>query len=314
MAPPGRSVPAVDLAAAALLARATARLAGSATETPRLDAELLVGHAFGRARTWLLAHPEEALDASRAAELEAWVERRCAGEPIAYIRGFKEWFGLRVSVDPRALIPRPETEQLAEAGISEIAGRLAADTRRIVAWDVATGSGAVALALALRFRAALALRRVRLVASDVAPDALELASENLAAHGVGQLATLALGDLLEAAGPGDDADPGSLPLPHVVTANLPYLTSAEVAAAPGSIAFEPRQALDGGGDGLDLVRRLVAQLPSRLARGGVALLEVGAGQAEAVRAAATSLPIPVAVTLAADLAGIDRVVRIARLD
>jgi release factor glutamine methyltransferase len=313
MAAAGRSAPAADLAASSLLARATARLAASPTETPRLDAELLVSHAFGRDRTWLLAHPEESLDETRAAELDAWVVRRCAGEPVAYIRGFKDWFGLRMSVDPRALIPRPETEQLAETAIAEIAARLAADTRRIVAWDVATGSGAVALALALRFRAALALRRIRLVASDVAPDALELAAENLAAHGVGGLVTLALGDLLEGAGP-PGGDPRQLPLPDLVTANLPYLTAAEVAAAPGSIAFEPRQALDGGADGLDLVRRLVAQLPSRLARGGVALLEIGAGQGDAVRDEAASLPIPVAVTLAPDLAGIDRVVRIERLD
>jgi release factor glutamine methyltransferase len=308
-----RAAPAGDATASTLLARATARLASSPSETPRLDAELLVGHAFGRDRTWLLAHPEAWLEAARAEELDAWVERRCAGEPVAYLRGFKEWFGLRVAVDSRALIPRPETEQLAEAAIGEIAARLAADRRRIVAWDVATGSGAVALAVALRFRAALALRRVRLVASDIAPDALELASENLAAHGVASLATLALGDLLEAAGPRGD-EPGRLPLPDVVTANLPYLTSAEVRAAPGSIRFEPAQALDGGADGLDVVRRLVAQLPARLASGGVALLEVGARQGPQVRAAAEALPIPVAVTLAPDLAGIERVVRIARLD
>ncbi len=325
MATAGRSVPATDPSAASLLAGATSRLAASPSETPRLDAELLVSHAFGRDRTWLLAHPQESLDAARAAELDAWVARRCAGEPVAYIRGFKEWFGLRVAVDPRALIPRPETEQLAEAAIAEIAGRLAADSRRIVAWDVATGSGAVALAVALRFRAALALRRVRLVASDVAPDALELASENLAAHRVSSLVTLALGDLLEDAGPGPGADAGAdaaprtddggqLPRPDLVTANLPYLTTAEVAEAPGSIAFEPRTALDGGADGLDLLRRLVSQLPERLARGGVALLEIGAGQGHALRAAAEALPIPVAVTLSPDLAGIDRVMRIARLD
>lgn len=308
-----RAAPAADATASTLIARATARLGASTTETPRLDAELLVSHAFGRDRTWLLAHPDEPLDAARATELERWIKRRCAGEPVAYLRGFKEWFGLRVTVDRRALIPRPETEQLAEAAIGEIAARLAADNRRIVAWDVATGCGAVALAVALRFRAALALRRVRLVASDIAPDALELASENLAAHGVASLVTLALGDLLEAAGPAG-GDAGRLPLPDVVTANLPYLTSAEVSAAPGSIAFEPSQALDGGPDGLDVLRRLVSQLPGRLAPRGVALLEVGAGQGPQVRAAAEALRVPVAVTLAPDLAGIERVVRIARLD
>src|SRR5205085_11206392 len=140
-----------------------------------------------------------------------------------------------------------------------------------------TGGGAVALALALRFRASLALGRMRLLASDLSPDALELASENLAAHGVAQLVTIQVSDLL-----GGDAGATSAersPRADLVTANLPYVTSAEVAAARGSLAFEPRLALDGGPDGLDALRRLVAQLPARLALGGVALLEVAARQA-----------------------------------
>jgi release factor glutamine methyltransferase len=303
-----------DPEVAALLARTTASLAAAGSETARLDAELLVGHAFGRDRAWLHAHPDASLDPERAAELDGWTGRRSTGEPVAYIRGFKEWFGLRLAVDPRALIPRPETEHLVEAAIAEIVERLAADGRGVVAWDVATGSGAVALALALRFRAALTLRRVRLVASDISPDALELAAENLAAHGVASIVTVALGDLLDGAGARDDDPPGRLPLPDVVTANLPYLTTAEVSAAPGSIAFEPRTALDGGVDGLDVVRRLVSELPYRLAPGGVALLEIGAGQGDTVRTCAEALPVPAAVTLLPDLAGIDRVARIARLD
>ncbi len=278
MAQPGPATNLGEPQVADLLARITASLAASGSETARLDAELLVGHAFGRDRTWLHAHPDALLDAERADELAGWIARRASGEPVAYIRGFKEWFGLRLAVDPRALIPRPETEHVAEAAIAEIADRLATDARQVVAWDVATGSGALALALALRFRASLTLGRVRLVASDISPDALELAAENLAAHGVAQIVTVALGDLLEGAGGRRDDPPGRLPLPDVVTANLPYLTSAEVVAAPGSIAFEPRTALDGGVDGLDVVRRLVGQLADRLAPGGVALLEIGAGQ------------------------------------
>lgn len=294
-----------DLRAGALMGEAAARLTDAGSETARLDAELLVSHAFGRDRTWLHAHPDATLDVDGARDLEAWVERRAAGEPVAYIRGFKEWFGLRVATDPRALIPRPETELLAESAIAEIAARLVRDDQVVWVWDVATGGGAVALALALRFRAALALGRMRLVASDLSPDALELASENLAAHGVAQLVTLQTSDLL-----GGDA-----PLPaDLVTANLPYVTTAEVDAAPGSLAYEPRLALDGGTDGLDVLRRLVAQLPERLAPGGVALLEVAARQAGAVRGEAEALPIPVAVTQIPDLAGIERVVRIARLD
>ena len=309
MQPAERLAPEADLHAGVLVARVAARLADAGSATARLDAELLVGHAFGRDRAWLHAHPDVALDRGSRADLEGWVERRAAGEPVAYIRGYKEWFGTRVATDPRALIPRPETELLAESAIAEVAARLVRDDRTVLAWDVATGGGAVALALAIRFRTAISLGRVRLVASDVSADALELASENLAAHRVESLATLILGDLLDG---GDHLnEPAML---DVVTANLPYVTSAEVDLGAGSHAFEPRLALDGGTDGLDLVRRLIAQLPDRLAPGGVAMLEVGAGQANAVGEMAAALRPPIAVTLLPDLSGIERVVRIARLD
>jgi release factor glutamine methyltransferase len=291
--------------AATLIGAAAARLRAAGSDSPRLDAELLVGHAFGRDRAWLHAHPEAALDAAQAASLAGWLERRAAGEPIAYIRGFKEWYSLRVATDPRALIPRPETELLASTAIDEISARLARDDEPIRAWEVGTGSGALILAVALRFRTAAALARVRLAASDISPEALELAAENLASHRVAALVTLACGDLL---------DPLALPDGPVdlVVANLPYLTSDEAATGIGSLAWEPREALDGGPDGLELLRRLIARLPDRLAPSGVALLEIGAGQAAAVRAVAEALPIPVAVTVLPDLAGIDRVARIAR--
>ena len=289
-----------------LVAAATERLQAAGSPTPRLDSELLVAHAFGRDRTWLLAHPETTLDDGSAAALAGWLERRAGGEPVAYIRGFKEWLSQRVITDARALIPRPETELLAEAAIEEIAGRLVRDAQPIAAWEVATGSGAVALALAMRFRTSLALGRLRLGATDISAEALELAAENLSAHGVPGLVSLGCGDLL---------DPPVLPAPQqpdVVVANLPYLTSAEVAAGSGSLLFEPRGALDGGADGLGLVRRLVTLLPDRLAPGGVALLEIGQGQLPAVREMVGELPIGARLTAMSDLAGIERVVRIAR--
>ena len=290
--------------ARALVAAASERLRDAGSPSPRLDAELLVAHAFGRDRAWLLAHPEERPDAAATASLAGWLERRADGEPIAYIRGYKEWLSLRVATDRRALIPRPETELLAEAAIDEIASRLVRDDAPIAAWEVATGSGAVTLALALRFRTAATLGRVRLAASDVSPEALELASENLAAHGVAGLVSLGCGDLLE---------PPVLPdplRPDVVVANLPYLTSDEAASGEGSLRHEPRSALDGGPDGLDLVRRLVAQLPGRVARGATALLEIGSGQADAVRDLVTALPVEASAGTLRDLAGIERVVRI----
>lgn len=295
-----------DVRARSLVAAATDRLRTAGSPSPRLDAELLVAHAFDRDRTWLLAHPDDVLAPPDAARLTGWVERRADGEPVAYIRGFKEWLSLRIAVDRRALIPRPETELLAEAAIEEIAARLVRDDSPIAAWEVATGSGAVSVGLGIRFRASLALGRIRLAASDVSPEAVELASENLAAHGLSGMVTLGCGDLLE---------PAVLPRPlrpDVVIANLPYLTTDEATAGTGSLRYEPRSALDGGADGMDVIRRLLAQLPARLAPGGVALLEVGAGQADAIRSLVSDLPMTAEVGTLADLAGIERVVRIDR--
>jgi len=284
------------------------RLHRSGSPSPRLDAELLVGYAAGRDRAWLHAHPEARIESEALAALDDWVRRREAGEPIAYIRGFKEWLSLRIRTDPRALIPRPETELLAEVAIAEIASRLTADGAEragppIVAWEVATGSGAVSLALALRFRAALHLHRLRLVASDLSADALELASENLEANGVAGLVTLVLADLLEPAGT-------RLPRPDVVIANLPYVPTDEVGRLPVAASFEPRAALDGGPDGLAAIRRLLSEAPGRLAAGGTLLLEVGDAQAEAVRRTARELPLGAEIDTLRDLAGVERVVRL----
>ncbi|MEO8251310.1 MAG: peptide chain release factor N(5)-glutamine methyltransferase [Chloroflexota bacterium] len=300
----GGATVAYGATAGELVAAATGALRDAGIPSPRLDAELLVGHAFGRDRAWVHAHPEAELDRVAAQVLGTWVERRAAGEPIAYIRGFKDWLSLRIGTDSRALIPRPETELLAEAAISEIAARLTGSVAPVQVWEVATGSGAVALAVALRFRSAIALGRLRLAASDLSADALEVASENLAAHGVGGLVTLACGDLLEpnavVAGRAD-----------LLVANLPYLTTDEVESGTGSLAWEPRLALDGGPQGLDLVLRLVDALPDHLARDGVALLEIGRGQAHAVRERIAALPQRTTVTTLPDLAGMERVIRVA---
>jgi release factor glutamine methyltransferase len=200
--------------------------------------------------------------------------------------------------DRRALIPRPETELLADAAAEEIESRLAAGPT--VAWDVGTGSGAVAIALAVRLVEAVAAKRLRLIASDRSPEALDLARENLAEHGVNNGVELIEADLLEPAG-------RAMPRPDVIVANLPYVARAEVDERHGSLGFEPRSALDGGPDGLDMIRRLLDSLPARSAQGAVAFLEIGAGQAGAVEAVA---PRGASVRVVPDLAGLDRVVRV----
>jgi release factor glutamine methyltransferase len=301
---PSADAPAtVSETAGAVLGAAVATLRDAGSPSARLDAEVLVAWAFERDRAWLLAHLEEPVPEPAATALREWIARRARAEPIAYIRGFKEWYGLRIATDPRALIPRPETELLVEAAVDELAGRLVRDDRAITAWEVGTGSGAVAVALGRRFRAALALGRLRLIASDASADAIELATDNLAAHGVGHLVTTVVADLLD--GP-------ALSMPDVVVANLPYLRSDEVATGTGSLAWEPRSALDGGADGLDLVRALLGRLPARLAADGTVLLEVGAGQAEPVAGLVAALDGRWSVERVPDLSGIERVLRIER--
>ena len=233
---------------------------------------------------------------SEADAFGAAIERRAAGEPVAYIRGFKEWRSLRIRTDARALIPRPETELVVEAAAAEIRAR----QERAVVWDLATGSGAIGLALALDFQEALGDGRLRLIASDASPAALELAAENLEVHGVAQAVELVEADLLAPAGE-------RLPRPDVVTANLPYVSSAEVGERRGSLGFEPRIALDGGPDGLDLLRRFLADVPLHAAPGATLVLELGVDQVAAIRHLA---PVGASVSVVRDLAGLDRVVRI----
>ena len=312
MAPADRAAPpppSVDLARAEgsvahVLAAATNRLRLAGSPSPRLDAEVLVAHVLGRDRAWVLARPEYAVTDAAAAQLHDWVARRSRGEPVAYIRGFKEWLSLRIRVDERALIPRPDTELLAETAMAEIARRLAEDLRPLVTWDVGTGSGAIPVALGLRFRTAITLGRIRLLATDASSAAVSLARENVDAHGLADLVELRVADLLAPAG-------RELPRPDVLVANLPYVASDEVDRLPVAASFEPRSALDGGADGLDVIRGLLAQLPAGLAPGGVALLEVGAGQADDVAriAAVHSLR---EVSRARDLAGVERVVAVGR--
>lgn len=290
-----------------LLAPAVERLRAAGSDTPRLDAELLLARAVGTDRTGIIAHPEAPVGPGVASAFATDVERRAAGEPVAYIRGLKEFHGVAFATDSRALIPRPETEMLVDAGVDEVLARLASGAaarrgERIRVVDVGTGTGAVAIALAIALRRRRVLDAVHIAAVDISPDAVALARENAAAHGLLDAIDIRLGDLV---GPHD----GPFDL---VLANLPYIPSATVDTLGGSADHEPRLALDGGPDGLAVIRRLLAILPSVLAEDGVALLEIGSDQREAAAEAAHDAVAGADVDVQPDLAGRPRVVRIER--
>jgi release factor glutamine methyltransferase len=296
-----------------VLPGAIQRLRDAGSESARLDAEVLLASAIGTGRTTLLAHPEAQVGTGALERFEEGLARRSRGEPVAYIRGIKEFFGLAFAADGRALIPRPETERLVEAGIAAVMARLTASGRgrgaapvRVV--DVGTGGGAIIISLAveLRRRKVDLATDVMLAATDASADALDLARENAVGHAVGDVIRFDEADLLPVSLP-DDGTPFD-----VVIANLPYVRSDAIAGLPIAASFEPAAALDGGPDGLDVIRRLLARLPEMLAETGVALLEIGADQGSAAPAAVADALSGWTALVENDLAGLPRVIRIAR--
>jgi release factor glutamine methyltransferase len=290
---------------AALVVRAADRLAAGGSASSRLDAELLLGFALGVDRVGVLAYPEALVGAAAAARFEDYVTRREAGEPVAYIRGFKEFQGQAIATDARALVPRPETEQLVDAALDAIVARLTAaprppGMRPLRVADVGTGSGAIAVALVAALRRRRMDAHVTVVAVDISPDALDLARENAAGHGVADRITFRAGDLLPV-GDGPYA---------VICANLPYVATEALAGLAKDLSFEPALALDGGPDGLDEIRRLLDRLRSVLAADGVALLEIGSDQGDAVVAEAARVIPGWRCTVLADLAGLPRLARV----
>lgn len=291
----------------ALLRDAIERLRVAGSETPRLDAEVLLANILGVDRTTIVAHPEAPVGDGAAERFGEAVIRREAGEPVAYLRGVKEFLGLAFSVDGRALIPRPETERLVELAELEIGRRLLAEARpadappiRVV--DVGTGSGAIAVSLAVRLRARRMLEAVDLLATDDSSEALGLARENAVGHAVADRVLFREADLV----PGDER-PFDL-----VLANLPYVRSDALDDLPVATSFEPRRALDGGSDGLAVIRRLLAILPELLAQRGSAFIEIGADQEAGIVAAVAELPGRWTCVVERDLAGLPRVARVER--
>ncbi|HKY51961.1 MAG TPA: peptide chain release factor N(5)-glutamine methyltransferase [Candidatus Limnocylindria bacterium] len=255
--------------------------------TAALDADVLLAHVLGVEKATLYAHPERVLSPSESASFEALVARRGRGEPVAYLRGFKEFYGLRFRVDSRVLIPRPETEVLVDAARELIAGRA------VTVVDVGTGSGAIAVAIAAHEP------RVRVIATDASRDALAVAEANALACGVADRVELRAGDLLAPIVERVD----------LVCANLPYLredTVNEWVGERASLAFEPRVAVVAGPDGLDVIRRCVADLPRVLAPRAAAVFECDPPQVAQVAAllAASGLR----TRAIRDLTGADRVV------
>lgn len=285
------------------------RLRASGSETPRLDAELLLADAIGVGRTAVVAHVAASVGAEAVARYRASIERRAAGEPVAYIRGIKEFFGLAFSVDRRALIPRPETERLVELAEAELRLRLAgrrAETPRIRVIDVGTGSGAVVVALAVTLRRLAALAAVELLATDISDDALALARENAVGHAVAEAIVLERSDLLSG---GVVGARGHFDL---VLANLPYVRRDAVPGLPIAASFEPALALDGGEHGLEIIERLLGQLPDHLQSDGLALLEIGADQGQLIVEACARILPGWRCGVETDLAGLPRVARITR--
>jgi release factor glutamine methyltransferase len=275
------------------LAGAIVHLQNEGVESPRLDAELLLAYVLEVNRAAILTRPNRRLTPKQLTRFRYLVARRAAREPLAYIVGHREFFGLDFLVNPAVLIPRPETELLVEHALL-IGRRLAQGLPHpLLVADVGAGSGAIAVTLAVHLPGAT------VYALDESAAALAVTAENARRHHVAERVHPLQGDLLS-------------PLPsavHLLTANMPYVTSAEWERLPPEIRdHEPRAALDGGPDGLALIDRLLAVAGACLYPGGAIFLEIGANQGAAATALAHRYLPRAEVQLHQDYAGLDRLI------
>jgi len=294
------------------LTAASRRLRAAGCDTPGLDAELLLAHALQKGRTWLFMYPQTLLTDEQQVKFEAWLDRRAGREPVAYLLGCKEFFGLEFEVSRHVLIPRPETELLIETALEIVDQRpdrsssgsdqpgSTLHTRRFpfsIA-DAGTGSGCISVVLAKT------LAQASLFAIDSSSDALRLARQNAFHHGVGDAITFLAGNLLE-------------PLPHpvdLVVSNPPYVSHAELnTVSPEVSQYEPRLALDGGADGLKIIRQLLPQAKDKLKAGGSLLVEIGATQGQPVAQLARQYFPSANIQIKQDLAGRDRLLVVSEL-
>jgi release factor glutamine methyltransferase len=273
------------------LVRGAARLRSAGVENPGLDATLLLAFVLKTTRERLLLMDTEALEGAGALGFELALERRIAGECVAYILGTREFWGLDFAVTPDVLVPRPDTEILVEAALAA----LAQAERPAALLDLCTGSGAVAIALKHE------LPSLKVYSADISPRALAVARQNaerlLAGDGGDSLCFLE-GDLFE-------------PVPplrfDLITANPPYVPTGAIPLLPREALLEPRMALDGGEDGLDLIRRIIGGAPAFLRRGGRLVMEADPRQMPAIARILEKKGCR-DIRLRQDLSGLDRVI------
>ncbi|HLU11029.1 MAG TPA: peptide chain release factor N(5)-glutamine methyltransferase [Oceanobacillus sp.] len=259
------------------------------SESAALDVDMLLGEVLGVDRAYLLAHGDQVLTDEQREQFEAWVERAANGEPIAYILGKRGFYDLEFVVTPDVLIPRPETELLLEQALDWARAR-----PMLTTVDVGTGSGALAVTFARH------APQARVYATDVSTAALVVARQNAERHNAN--VTFLQGDLLS------PLIEGNIRV-DLVMANLPYIASDEVPTLAVS-RYEPTLALDGGADGLDLIRRLLTQIPQACNPNALILLEIGATQGAATLRLVRQILNPQSADVLQDYAGLDRIVRV----
>jgi release factor glutamine methyltransferase len=272
------------------LAKARQKLVDT-SENPSLEAQLLVAHVTGQSRASILAHTDTILSSSQQAELERLINLLRAGEPLPYLLGHWEFYGLNFIVNHSVLIPRPETELLVDTALSW----LAKNPGRRLAADVGTGSGCIAVSLAHY------ISDLKIIATDLSYPALKIAKENVFNLSPGRAIFFAQASLIHSyTGPFD-----------LVCANLPYIPTMTLSGLAVA-QHEPRLALDGGEDGLFLIRDLLQDAPRCLAPGGLLLLEIEAGQGVSVPEIARYYLPDAKIQVNLDLAGKARLVMIER--
>ena len=265
------------------------------SETPDLDAQVLLAHVLDKSRTWVTAHPEAYLTQTQLASAKKSISRLEAGEPLPYVLGHWEFFGLDFEINSDVLIPRPETELLVERAISW----LKAFPKRGLVADVGTGSGCISVAIAKK------VPDVKVVATDISLPALEIAYRNVRKHSVENHIAFVQCDLLP-------PYPYSLPTAmhfDLICANLPYIPT-ETLQGLDVHGREPTLALDGGADGLNIVRQLLDVAPEWMAPNGMILLEIEASQGMSAVSLAYDAFDKAEIHLHQDLAGHDRLVEI----